>query len=312
MRKLAFVLVFSIFQVGCGDDTKPPPPACGPPPCTAGSSFDTSGRFGILVKLLVDVQAAAVINATALESDLLLLADVTQQGTNVNMQVQVCDLVLPPVPVKNQPPLTFTLPPALLASVGTVSSSGTFAGTTTCSAIMQPSPLTIILGAKASMPLTDPLPTVNTMTGAYMACGGSLMACASAPVPASGSCVCDQESDGKPGATLGVMNAPVFPDLDKAYVALRSTVRLVGKVYSSDLMAGTVNATLEEVVLGCHKGGSECDPNTVGLVAAVAPVITQTDASHDCTLNSVFTAKRVPAAIDCAALKAMEGQLFGR
>ena len=314
MRRLGFALLILIFaSVGCGDDKPHGNGGCGPMMCTGGGApYDLNGRFGVLVQLFVDVQAAGgLIDQKGLESDLLLLADVTQSGGTAMLGVQVCDLALPPVPVRNAKPLTFQLDPSLLASVGTVMSAGMIDGSTTCSNIVQPAPLILVLGAKLHDPQHDMLPTYDSNAGTYMACGGSLKPCSMASAPASGGCVCDQETDGKLGATLGVMNAPVFADLNKAYVALRTNVNLTGKVFSSDQIAGTVDATLEQVILGCQRSGTDCSNGDVGLVQGVSPVITQSDNSKDACLTSTFIGKRVPATTDCTALKAMKASLFG-
>jgi hypothetical protein len=319
MRRLGFALL--IFAVGgCGSDNPHNNGGCGPMMCSgSGASFDLNGRFGMLVQLFVDVQAAGGLidcsennrRCPPLESDLLLLADVTQTGSQANLGVQVCDLVLPPVPVQNAKPLTFVLDPSLLASVGTVMSSGTIDGPGTCANLQQAAPLILVLGARLQDPQHDPLPTYDANAGTYVACGGSLKPCSMATAPVSGGCVCDQESDGKLGATLGVMNAPVLSDLNKAYVALRTNVNLTGKVFSSDQIAGTVQATLEQVILGCQRSGTDCSNGDVGLVQGVSPTITQADNSKDACLTSTFIGKRVPAATDCTALKAMKAQLFG-
>ena len=278
----------------------------------AGASYDLNGRFGVLVQLFVDVQAAGgLIDQKGLESDLLLLADVTQTAGNATLAVQVCDLELPPVPVRNAKPLTFQLDPSLLASVGTVMSAGTIDGPGTCANLQQPAPLILVLGAQLHDPQNDALPTFDSMAGTYMACGGTLKPCSQASAPASGACVCDQETDGKLGATLGVMNAPVFSDLNKAYVALRTNVNLTGQVFSSDQIAGTVQATLEQVILGCQRSGNDCSNGDVGLVQGVSPMITQSDNTKDACLTSTFLGKRVPMTTDCTALKAMKSQLFG-
>jgi hypothetical protein len=318
MLKLGFALL--IFAASCGDSTHHNNNVCGPLQCTgAGASYDLNGRFGVLVQLFVDVQAAgglidcSVANSAhcpPLESDLLLLADVTQTGSQATLGVQVCDLVLPPIPVKNARPLTFQIDPSLLASVGTVMSSGTIDGPGTCANLQQTAPLILVLGAKLHDPINDALPTYDTMTGTYTACGGSLMACSSVVAPASGACVCDQEGDAKLGATLGVMNAPVFSDLNKAYVALRTNVMLSGRVFSSDQIAGTVQATLEQVILGCQRSGSDCTNGDLGIVQGVSPTIMQSDNSKDACLTSTFIGKRIPMTTDCAALKAMQSTLF--
>jgi hypothetical protein len=128
--------------------------------------------------------------------------------------------------------------------------------------------------------------------------------------PATGACVCDQEADGKLGATLGVMNAPALSDLDKTYVALRNTVTLTGQAFSSDLMAGTVTASVEQSILGCHRAAGDCTMADLNIVQGVAPIITQSDASKDSCLASTFIAKRVDPSVDCMALKSMKAMLF--
>jgi hypothetical protein len=282
--------------------------------CTqAGQPFDLNGRFGVLTQLFVDVQAGGgIISKTGVESDFLLLADLTQQGQQVSLSVQVCALDLPPVPVSGQRPLQFVLDPALLRSVGTLTTTGSLSTAQSCAAITQPQPLAIVLGARLHSPLQDPLPTVDAQTGAYTACGGTLMSCQTA-APASAPCVCDQENDSKLGATLGVMNAPGFSDLDKIYVAFRAQVTLSGAVFGSDEIAGTVQAAIDQQVLGCHRtsgGANDCTPGELELIQRLAPTITQSDPGADNCNASLFTARRVPADTDCEALKAMRGTLF--
>ena len=100
----------------CSSAGTPMNTACTPAQCTdAGKPIELAGRFGVLVQLFVDVQAGGgIINQTGLESDLLLLADVTPRTTTADLAVQVCDLVLPPVPVNMMKPIAFELDPALL------------------------------------------------------------------------------------------------------------------------------------------------------------------------------------------------------
>src|SRR5262249_21398326 len=144
----------------------------------------------------------------------------------------------------------------------------------------------------------------------YMACGGSLTPCATANAPGSGGCVCDQESDNKLGATLGVMNAPAFPDIDKIYVSLRATVNLQGTINSSDKISRTASATLRRPVLGAHRECGGSSNGNVWLLQSVYPVIVRADAGRDACLTSVFRGKRVAAATACTALKAMRSSLF--
>src|SRR5262245_22472142 len=135
MRRLAWGLLSLWIGAtgGCGGSNNPanPDAGCVTTQCTgAGQPVNLGGRFGVLVQLFVDVQAAGgAINQAGLESDQLLLADLTPQATNVAVSAQVCDLVLPPVPVSGQRPVTFQLEPALLASLGSLEGTLTLGGT---------------------------------------------------------------------------------------------------------------------------------------------------------------------------------------
>src|SRR5262249_53480440 len=164
MRRLAWAF-FSIAiaaTCACGSSSNPmnPEAGCMATQCTgAGQPVDLTGRFGVLVQLFVDVDAAGgAIHQAGLESDLLLLAEVTQQAPSLPLGAQVCALVLPPVPVSMQRPVTFQLAPAVLMSLGLISGALTLGGNSSCASITQASPLTILLGAKLHAP-SDPLPT---------------------------------------------------------------------------------------------------------------------------------------------------------
>jgi len=56
---------------------------------------------------------------------------------------------------------------------------------------------------------------------------------------------CDQESDGKPGATLLAYNVPAV-NLDMIYATLRTEFSLDGQVFSSDKVQGQIDATIEQ------------------------------------------------------------------
>jgi hypothetical protein len=296
----------------CGDDkARRMPQGCGAPMCTpVAGPIDVNGRFGIFIQEFVDVQAAGgLVNQKGIETDVLLLADLTQMGLVTSMTASVCEFNLPPISVNGGKPLMFTIDSALLQSVPPITVHGTLSAAASCGQINK-DPFAIVLGAKLTKPLTDPLPA-----GGAALCGGALMSCAQATAPAAGGCICDQEPDGKLGATFGLVNAPVLTDLDRAYVAERTTVHLTGQVFSSDRSAGTVSAgSVDLSILGCHRGSNgsaDCSSMDVSLVQQISPVITQSDATMDSCLTSTFDARRVPPGTDCAALKRMKDQLFG-
>src|SRR5262245_45280212 len=185
-RELLSLLIGATCACGANNNAANPDAGCVTTQCTgAGQPVELGGRFGVLVQLFVDVQAAGgAINQAGLESDQLLLADLTPQTTSVALSAQICDLVLPPVPVSGQRPVTFQLEPALLASLGSLEGALTLGGTSRCAPVSQPSPLTILLGAKLSAPSVA-LPTFDAQNGTYAACGGTLVSCAAAAPPPS-------------------------------------------------------------------------------------------------------------------------------
>ncbi len=270
--------------------------------CTPGpGTFDANGRFAVLGALNVHVSASGLVESDT-TSELLLLVDITQNGTQAGIAAQLCGITIPPVELQGQEPVTFEVPTELVSSVGKVSAAGALSGTSVCANLMQEAPLVIVLGGKLAMP-TDMLPMIND-AGHYPACGGVEPGPACQMAPGS-ACVCDQEGDGHPGGTLRVKNAPVFSDLNEVYVVLRTQVSLKGQVFSSDLVAGTVEAALEQSILGCQRGTNPCGAGDLRAVVAINPQITQQPDTP-----STFVGKRVNAATDCAALLSMRARLF--
>ena len=83
-----------------------------------------------------------------------------------------------------------------------------------------------MLGAELSDPVNDPLPTEGNLTGAI-----------------------DQDGDGNPGVTVEARVA-LCSGMQELYVALRTGVLLDGVVEDSNTIAGGMDATLEQEVLG--------------------------------------------------------------
>ena len=130
-------------------------------------------------------------------------------------------------------------------------------------------------------------------------------------------CVCDQEGDNKPGATLNAMNVPGLDDLDLLYVDLRTSVTLQGEVFPAasgqtnpgPRIIGTISGLkLDTSVLGCHRTSTgECMDSDTGAAAALNPAISQ-------SVNgpSTFTAVPLSASDTCDTLVANEAALFGQ
>lgn len=302
----AAALVTALCVLSC--EEAPPPEEFGDDDdealeCTPGpGTIDANGRFGVLGTLNVHVSASGLVESDT-TSELLLLVDIAQNGTQANLVARMCGITVPPVELAGQEPVKFEVGMELIDSVGEVGAAGSLTSQSVCAKIEQEAPLVIVLGGRLANPAEDPLPNIDDQ-GKYPACGGAPPGQACATASGDG-CVCDQEGDQRPGGTLRVFNAPVFSDLNEVYVVLRTAVLLKGEVFSNDLVAGTVEATLEQSILGCQRGMSPCAPGDLRAVVAINPEITQQP-----ELPSTFVGKRVAADTDCEALLNMRERLF--
>jgi hypothetical protein len=297
MRWTSLLLVFVL---ACGDDGGSGADAgLDGPSCTPAGAFDLTGRFGVLGLLSVHVEG---IVETDTVSELLLLLDATQSASSVTLTTQLCDITIPDIAIEGQPPVRFEPGPGLIASVESVAGDATLD-----QACFTSSPITLVIGARMDPPDQGALPeaTVEGETVTVPHCtpeGGSCGASSGA------TCVCDQEQDSKPGATLLVTNAPIIP-IDEAYVDLRTTFSLSGQVLSSDSFQGTITATLEQGVVGCHVGGTDphpCSASETDIVIGLNPTVTQNDEP------STFRAAGVDSALTCDQLIAMKDTIFPR
>jgi hypothetical protein len=300
-RTAAFVLGLAAVSLGCSRAAAGdlPDAGGGGRVCTPGAPFDVTGRAGVLGILNVHVNASGLVE-TDTTAALLLLLDIEQKGTAVAVKARVCDLEIPEVPISGQDrPIRFTLGAGLLDSVPEVAGTATLGGTTTC-ATFTSAPITVTIGARMSPPTGGTLPEANAM-GQFSEC---LPAASSCEAAITNNCVCDQELDHKPGATLLAENVPVV-SLKEVYVNLRTTFSLAGAVFSSDEIEGEVTAQLEQGILACAKvGGGACSAAEVGAVKNLNPDIEQN------AEPSTFRAVRVAADLDCAGLKARRSELF--
>ena len=294
-------LLLTICLSACGDDSGGGGGDAGADgiSCTPQGAFDLTGRFGVQALLSVHVEG---IVETDTVSELLLLLDATQSTNDVAITAQLCDITIPDIAIEGQMPVRFEPGPGLIESVEGVDGSATLS-----MACFTSSPITMVIGARMDPPDQGELPEAmvagDTITIPHCTPEG-----ASCTAATGATCVCDQEQDTKPGATLLVTNAPVIP-IDEAYVDLRTTFSLSGQVLSSDSMQGTVTATLEQGVVGCHVGWSKphpCSASETEIVQGLNPVVTQNDEP------STFRAVGVDAGLTCAQLIAMKDTIFPR
>jgi hypothetical protein len=272
-------------------------------PCTPGKPFSLDGRFGVLATLNEHVEVLGLeLEDPNPQAELLLITDYTQSGLDVAMSALICDIKIPEIQLTGQAqPIVFKPGSNLLASVPAVAGAATLSGDTTCSTFTYTQALAVVLGARLAAPASDALPTEVATQG----CGGNaLAACAAATAVG---CICDQEQDHHPGATLMVQNAPVIPDLDQVYVTLRTTVLMTGEIQSSDFIRGTVASTLEQTILDCHRLSGPCDAAAASAIRNINPQIEQ-----DPSWPSTFLAKRIDSTWDCLRLVAERDEHFPR
>jgi hypothetical protein len=270
--------------------------------CQPGAPFDLTGRAGVLATLNVHINAMGLVDTEA-SAELLLLMDVAQDGVDLDVVATPCALKVPDVPVSGQEKaIQFELSQALIDSVRPVEGTGKLDGDRTC-ATAKCDPITILIGARLNPPSGGVLPEADP-SGQFPGC---LPASANCYEAITTMCACDQEEDGRPGATLKAKNVPAVP-LDEVYVNLRTSVELTGQVFSSDKLRGEVTASLEQGILGCSKaGGVACNAGEVNLVKNLNPKITQSEQDP-----SVFRGVRVDPATTCEELVANRDMLFGR
>lgn len=289
--------------------------------CTPdGKTQMLAARYAVqaLMEVHVSVQGGAVVNKDV-EGKLVLLADVTQNGTMLSMSAKPCAIGIPPVPLMGgNKPVILSASNALVQSVPSVAATSTLDSTMTCASFTN-TPITLAIGAHLANVGSDPLPmfVANNMTKLC----GNMVTTACNPAPSDSGCVCDQEGDGKLGATLDAMNVPGYDDINKVYVDLRTSVTLAGQVYppranqavAGPRLIGTVkDLKLEQQVLGClHTPAppgtpNACNDTDVNAVITFTPVITQST-----NTPSTFIGVPVDGNATCDSVVAMASTLFG-
>jgi hypothetical protein len=274
--------------------------------CVPGGTFDLDGRAAVLGVLNVHVNASGLVEVDT-TAELLIAMDVTQNGQQIQVTASACGIQIPDVPIQGQEkPIHLEVTQATVDSVSGVIGSATLSSPDQVCADFKSGKFTIVLGAlfDPTEIQTAPLPQADA-DGMFRFCPPS------ADTPCSlaigNSCACDQESDGKPGATLLAYNVPAV-NLDMIYATLRTEFSLDGQVFSSDKVQGQIDATIEQGILGCHKtDGATCTAGEIGAVKNLNPTITQQPGNP-----SRFRSARVPAGTTCAQIVAMKDQLFPR
>jgi hypothetical protein len=287
-------------------------------PVKLEAHYGVKGALNVNIKVPSDCTDACILDKDAVAS-IYLLADVTQNGQSAMVTATPCKIVIPPVALKGQPmPTTLTAPDSLVQTITPVSSTAAISGANTCSGLLS-MPIPILLGTRLTAPATDPLPLYDMSKMPQVAlCGG--MASVTCDAATDFGCICDQEADGKPGATVGASGVPAFDDVDQVYLGLRTVVQLDGSVFPPSpgqttpgqrLKGNIAGLKLEQSPVGCHHtpggGGApyDCTPSEVNSVAMLNPLVTQSVNN-----KSTFVGMPVPAGYTCSQLIADAPTLF--
>lgn len=301
---LAIIAAIVLLIAGCGGQSAPPDAPDFFDRCESTGTFaPLTGRAAVQASLNVHVDAGGLIEVDT-SSKMLLVMDLEQTGTEIAVTSTLCRVSIPAVPLAGQElPITFEVPDATIASVKAVAGRATLESSDRACATLDSAPLTVVVGALVDPPGTAPLPVAGE-DGSFASCMPTTATCADAT---GSNCACDQEGDGSPGATLIARNIPAI-DLDQVYVALRTTFSLHGRVHSTDVVKGEIDASLETGVLACRLlDGSPCTRANVNLMKSLNPVVSQQQNNP-----STFRTTRVPVGTTCADVIASEGVLFPR
>jgi hypothetical protein len=286
-------------------------------PVALSAHYGVKATLNVNIKVPSDCTDACIFDGDS-KSSLLLLADMTQNGNNAMVSVTPCQIKIPPVALKGQPmPVTLTAPDALVQSVKAVMSTATLSGSNTCSGFSS-MPIAIVIGSKLGMPQSDALPKFDMAANPPVKlCGG--MATTRCDAAVDTGCICDQEGDGKLGATVTASGVPVLTDVDQVYLALRTVVALDGKVFPPSagqatpgqrIKGNVAGLKLEQSPVGCRHNDMmgntmDCTPGDVNSIAGFNPLVTQSTNNA-----STFVAMPVSAAETCAQLVTDAPTLF--
>lgn len=150
---------------------------------------------------------------------------ILQRDATIRTKINPCRFSLPSVPGV----ATLRIPPRLEAVLRatTIEDEGPFLSMADAvGATLTMPPTWVVLGADLAMPLVDPLPTASMLDTAL-----------------------DEDMDGYPGVTIEAETA-LCSSIEEAYIALRTSVTMEGTVVDLDTIAGSVDPTLEQSVLG--------------------------------------------------------------
>ena len=249
-RRTLGIVVLTVSAIGCGSNTKPNPSQTNPLG-DAGNSVTCKNDIAVVPspnltgRFALQTIASRFVPKTGLTSEFyttttsILLADLTQTGTQVSMSAAYCSQVA----ADPAAPAHVNIPDAYQRSLAPFVRTGTYSGNGTGTGILAFPSFVELEGVTLADPAHDALPTD----------------------PADPR-VTDQDKDGNPGVTIK-LSGLVSGDM---YVVQRQTSALTGIAVSEDRVQGDYGFTSEQIVLASNPEAIKtlaaqtaiADPNT--------------------------------------------------
>ncbi len=258
---------------GCGATGDDESLLSGAPPFQTVDA-EVAGDLGAGVVDLTGTFAFEAVVRVQLVIDLVsrqyFLVELEQDGTHLRQKTTNCRIDLPGI----EGVAVMTLPPAVLELLRgrPFVTEGAFLTGTEVGATYHPDVQFFALGVDFTGrdPFTAPLPTKDDLALAL-----------------------DEDEDGHPGVTIEVETA-TCSEVERLYVAMRTTVDMQGTVESADTLSGGITPTLDQSVLGFS------DP-CLEIAAGLRPAVQE---------ESSFRGVRVDDGLTCADLLPRLEQLF--
>lgn len=241
--------------------------------------WDTAGQGPLSGIFAVETTINARVGIPV-ETRQIFRLRILQKGKSLQQKTTLCAFKLPKV----EGLATLIIPPELQALMATkhVESSGEFlTSESLIGAGYAPPPSLLVVGAKLADPAQGKLPTKDDLSTAF-----------------------DEDQDGNPGVTLLASVVTCGENkLEKLFVALRTGVKLSGKVITPDRIDGKAEVDLDQSVIGFS---NDCLTTAAQINILVEP-------------GSPFRALRVGDAEDvddngnvsCPEIGVNAGKLFG-
>ncbi|MBU1219200.1 hypothetical protein KKF34_06395 [Myxococcota bacterium] len=250
------------------------------------------GVFAFKTTLYVNISSAGIIE-TETYSRILGILHLTKSPMGEDLQIELCDLLIPAVSIPGQAgPTEMIMVSNVYPELAPAQTSMTVENYTTCSDVSFPM-VSFIFSAVLPDPLNDSLPDTGLCSGT------------------SPPCITDMDNDSNPGVTFEALNVPGI-DVRSIYMIMRSTMDFSGIIGSEDLLLGNSMWTIEQKAVGCtivplgQTNPRPCNESELDIVRKVNPRLEMVPSKAGSLIG------RRTGPISCEDLLLSEDEIFGR